>query len=107
MSKKHDDGALDIQPLAEVTVRQLNNYFKFILEHDLWDELESHLKGRGCHKLLISWEPIHAVATMIEAKPSKPGIIKPACASNGPMRPPGPKMPPPRPEPGDGGPGDR
>jgi hypothetical protein len=62
---------LYIEELTEVPVRQLSKFLKFIAKHDLWDELEQHLKDRGCNKLLMSFEPVKAIGKIIEKKSSE------------------------------------
>ena len=97
------DQRLYIENVAEVPVRQLKKFFKFIAEHDLWDEVERHLRDRGCKKLLMSFEPVKAIGNLIEqkslqlvadhktlpsgaAKTSGPTAMR--CASNGTNKPP-------------------
>ncbi|WP_140396900.1 hypothetical protein [Crenothrix polyspora] len=88
---------MNIEPLAEVSVRQLSKFLKFIAQHNQWDELEQHLRDQGCNKLLMSWEPIHAVATIVETKSHELASFRiegedpttmMKCASNGTGRPP-------------------
>ncbi len=62
--------AYNIDALTEVPVSQFSRFLKFIAKHDLLDELEQHLKERGCDKLLISFEPVKAIGTIIEKKSS-------------------------------------
>jgi hypothetical protein len=61
----------DLHSVVEIPVRQLTRFLKFIAEHDLWDELEQHLHDRSCDKLLMSWEPVEAVAKIVEARSAK------------------------------------
>lgn len=85
---------MDIDALAELPVQRAIHYLQFIAEHDLWDELHDHLKDHGCKHFKISWETIHAIATVVDQKPTAQGRI--GCASNGPLGPrPGPVLPTP------------
>ena len=97
---------LYIRSLVAVRVRELGKFLEFIAEHDLWDEVEQHLKDRGCTRLLMSQEPLHAIAGVVEARSAalvgvgscgaygdvgeSPAALK--CASNGTNKPP-PKTP--------------
>lgn len=65
------DERLYIENLIEVPVRQLSKFLKFIAKHNLWDELEQHLKDRGCNKLVMSFEPVKAIGNIIEKKSSE------------------------------------
>lgn len=98
---------LDIEGLTEVPVRQLSNFLRFIAEHNLYDELEQHLRDRGCDKLLMSFEPVQAIGAIVEAKSrnltGEPSGASTAryqetdslrCGCNGPLGPrPGPVTP--------------
>ncbi|WP_020062908.1 hypothetical protein [Bacillus sp. 123MFChir2] len=59
---------LDIERLAEVPVHRLKKFLSFIAEHNLWDDLEQHLKDRGCKKLLMSFEPVKEIGNIIQTK---------------------------------------
>ncbi|MCU5037552.1 hypothetical protein CON66_27895 [Bacillus cereus] len=63
-----EDVQLDIERLAKVPVHRFTKFLKFIAEHNLWDELEQHLKDRGCNKLLMSFEPVKEIGNIIQTK---------------------------------------
>ena len=91
---------MDIQGLTEMPVHHLRGFMQYIAEHDLWDEVEQHLRQHGCKKLLISFEPMGAVGKLLHEK-KRSGAAKqklhilPHCGCNGPVGPkPGPVTPP-------------
>jgi hypothetical protein len=104
---------MDIDPLTEMPISYFKGVMKFIAEHDLWDEVEKHLKDQRCVKLKISFEPIESVGRLLQKKVSS-GTITPrmqvlaSCGCNGPLGPrPGPTSPsPPHGPDGGGGGGD-
>jgi hypothetical protein len=100
---------MDIHGLTEMPVHHLRGFMQFIAEHNLWDEVEQHLRQHGCSKLMISFEPMGAVGKLLEEK-KKSGAVKqklhllPRCGCNGPVGPrPGPVTPPSHGGGGDGG----
>jgi hypothetical protein len=99
---------LDTEGLVEVPVSQLTRFLKFIATNDLWDELEQHLTDRGCYKLLMSFEPVKLIGSIVQNKSSElarkntdVAKAQPSgdrttirCGCNGPMGPrPGPVTP--------------
>jgi hypothetical protein len=108
---------LDPAGVAEIPIRQLVAYLKFIAEHNLWDEVETHLTSSGQKNILMSYDHLHLVDTFLSNKLKTGGVHKkthplPLCGSNGPVGPrPGPVTPPtpppPPPDPPDGGDGGR
>lgn len=107
---------LDPAGVAEIPIRRLVGYLKFIAEHNLWDEVEAHLGSSGQKNILMSYDHLHLVDTFLSQKLKTGGVTKkhhplPLCGSNGPVGPrPGPvtppSPPPAPPDPPDGGGGD-
>ncbi len=98
--EKTSSKTMDIHGLTEMPVHHLRGFMQFIAEHNLWDEVEQHLRQQGCNKLMISFEPMGAVGRLLEEK-KKSGAVKqkvqilPHCGCNGPVGPrPGPVTPP-------------
>jgi len=99
-TEKTSSKTMDIHGLVEMPVHHLRGFMQFIAEHDLWDEVEKHLRQHGCTKMMISFEPMGAVGKLLEEK-KKSGAVKqklhilPHCGCNGPVGPrPGPVTPP-------------
>jgi hypothetical protein len=99
---------LDRDGVAEIPVHHLKAFMKFIGEHDLWDEVEAHLRTKGYSKMLISYEPMGHISELLQHKVSTGAVNKkvhilPHCGCNGPIGPrPGPVLTPPS-HPPDGG----
>ena len=108
---KEQSTAMNVEGVAEIPVAHLKAFMKFISEHDLWDEVEQHLRAKGCRKMLISYEPMGAISEVLQKKVSTGAVktkvhILPRCGCNGPVGPrPGPVTPPSRPPDGGGGSG--
>lgn len=108
-AEKPSSETMDIHGLVEMPVHHLRGFMQFIAEHNLWDEVEQHLRQQGCSKLMISLAPMGAVGKLLEEK-KKSGAVKqkvqilPRCGCNGPVGPkPGPVTPPSHGGGGDGG----
>ena len=107
--EKTSSKTMDIHGLTEMPVHHLRGFMQFIAEHNLWDEVEQHLRQHGCSKLMISYEPMGAVGKLLEQKKSSGAVkqkvqILPRCGCNGPVGPrPGPVTPPSHGGGGDGG----
>lgn len=103
--EKSSSKAMDIEGLTEMPIHHLRGFMQYIAEHDLWDEVEQHLRNNGCTRLKISYEPMGAVGKLLEQKKSS-GAVKqklhllPHCGCNGPV---GPRPGPVTPGPPDGG----
>ncbi len=98
---------MDVGRTAHISVDLIKAFGEVIAEHDLWDELEEHLKAKGCQSLLVSFEPLSAIGELVQRKQTE-GLLRvgkpvPECACNGQFHPP-PNFPQPPPDGGtDGG----
>jgi hypothetical protein len=107
--EKSSSKGMDIEGLTEMPVHHLRKFMQFIAEHNLWDEVEQHLRTNGCTKLMISYEPMGAVGKLLAQKKASGAVkqklqILPHCGCNGPVGPrPGPVTPPSHGGGGDGG----
>ena len=73
--EKTSSKTMDIYGLVEMPVHHLRGFMQFIAEHNLWDEVEGHLRQHECTKLMISFEPMNAVGKLLEEKKSS-GKVK-------------------------------
>jgi hypothetical protein len=56
---------MNVYNLTPTSVQNFILTMRFVAEHDLWDEIEAHLKHEGCSYFLMSIEPIAATKKLL------------------------------------------